>query len=93
MASKDVLLYRDLTIINELGLHARSAAKLAKKAQQADKGVWLQLDDQRVDAKQVLDILTLGAGQGDRIRVGIDAQEDLPTLDEIVTLINAGFGE
>jgi phosphocarrier protein HPr len=86
-------LYRDLIIVNELGLHARSAAQLAKTARKADKGVWLQLEDRRVDAKQVLDILTLGAGQGACIRVGIEQAQDMPTLEQIVALINAGFGE
>lgn len=93
MAPKDDLLYRDLTIVNELGLHARSAAKLAKTAQQADKGVWLQMGDQHVDAKQVLDILTLGAGQGDHIRVGIERLEDMAVLEQLVSLIDNGFGE
>lgn len=93
MASKEDVLHRDLIIVNELGLHARSAAKLAKMAQQADKGVWLQLDNHRVDAKQVLDILTLGAGQGDHITIGIEGPEDTATLEQIVALINAGFGE
>jgi phosphocarrier protein HPr len=43
MASNDEALQRDLVIVNELGLHARSAAKLAKIAQTADKGVWMPL--------------------------------------------------
>lgn len=93
MANKDQALYRDLEIVNELGLHARSAAKLAKTAQQADKGVWLQSDDEEVDAKQVIDILTLGAGQGDRVRIRIDAEADLAVLDQIKELFNSGFGE
>lgn len=93
MAPKNDLLHRNLIIVNELGLHARSAAKLAKTAQEADRGVWLQSGDHRVDAKQVLDILTLGAGQGDHITVGIEEVEDMATLERIVALINAGFGE
>lgn len=80
-------------IINELGLHARSAAKLAKIAQAADKGVWLHYGDARVDAKQVLDILTLGAAHGARVRISIDAPGDVGTLTRIVELFASGFGE
>jgi len=87
------LLYRDLKIVNELGLHARSAAKLAKTAQQAVDGVWLQTSQDEVDAKQIIDILTLGAGQGDRVRVRIDDPADQEILDRIVELFNTGFGE
>jgi len=93
MANSDQLLYRDLKIVNELGLHARSAAQLAKTAQQAVDGVWLQTSQDEVDAKQIIDILTLGAGQGDRVRVRIDDPEDLEILDRIVELFNTGFGE
>ena len=87
------MLYRDLKIVNELGLHARSAAKLAKTAQQAVDGVWLQTSQDEVDAKQIIDILTLGAGQGDRVRVRIDDPADQQILDRIVELFNTGFGE
>ncbi|WP_054032977.1 HPr family phosphocarrier protein [Desulfatitalea tepidiphila] len=93
MANSDQLLYRDLKIVNELGLHARSAAKLAKTAQQAVDGVWLQTSQDEVDAKQIIDILTLGAGQGDRVRVRIDDPADQQILDRIVELFNTGFGE
>jgi phosphocarrier protein HPr len=92
MASEKML-YRDLVIVNELGLHARAAAKLAKTAQMADKGVWLRHGDDRADAKQVIDILTLGAAKGDRVRVEIDTPEDSETLDRITDLFTGGFGE
>jgi phosphocarrier protein len=93
MANNDQLLHRDLKIVNELGLHARSAAKLAKTAQQADKGVWLQTSQDEVDAKQIIDIMTLGAGRGDRVTVRIDDPADREVLDRIVELFNNGFGE
>lgn len=86
-------LFRDLVIVNELGMHARSAAKLAKLAQQAQSGVWLEKDDERVDAKQVIDILTLAAAKGDQVRIKIDQSQDQETLDRIAQLIKDGFGE
>ena len=86
-------LFQDLVIVNELGLHARSAAKLAKLAQQAHSGVWLEKDDERVDAKQVIDILTLAAAKGDQVRITIDHSRDRETLDRITLLIKDGFGE
>lgn len=92
MASEESL-YRDLIILNELGLHARAAAKLAKTAQTAHKGVWLKCGDTRVDAKQVIDILTLGAGKGDHVRIDIETPDDMETLDRIAELFVGGFGE
>ena len=86
-------LWRDVTIVNELGLHARAAAKLAKLAQQAAGAVWLQAGQERIDAKQVIDILTLAAGKGDRVQIVMETTADLATLDLIVALFADGFGE
>jgi phosphocarrier protein HPr len=93
MPSTSGPLWRDVTIVNELGLHARAAAKLAKLAQQAAGRVWLQAGTERIDAKQVIDILTLAAGRGDRVQIIVEAAADLATLDLIVALFADGFGE
>jgi phosphocarrier protein HPr len=93
MTSNKEALQRDLVIVNELGLHARSAAKLAKAAQTAHKGVWMRYGDEHVDAKQVIDLLTLGAAQGARIQIGVESVEDIDTLEKLVEMIASGFGE
>lgn len=93
MAPNEELLYRELVIVNELGLHARSAAKLAKLAQQADKEVWLHLGDQIADAKQVIDLLTLGAARGDHVKVAIETPADMDIMEQIEQLFADGFGE
>lgn len=86
-------LWRDLEIVNELGLHARAAAKLAKTAQLATGQVWIQFGSEQMDAKQVIDILTLAAGQADQVRIEIENDEDLAILDQIAALFAGGFGE
>lgn len=86
-------LRRDVTIVNELGLHARAAAKLAKAAQKAQNNVWLEFASERVDAKQVIDIMTLAAAKGDQVTIRIEQAADLDTLDCIVQLFAGGFGE
>jgi phosphocarrier protein HPr len=80
-------------IINELGLHARSAAKVAKAAQKARGQVWIETKDEPVDAKQVIDILTLGAVQGDQVRIAIETSDDLAVLEALADLFADGFGE
>lgn len=86
-------LSRDVTIVNELGLHARAAAKLAKLARQATGSVWLQAGSERIDAKQVIDILTLAAGKGDRVQIRVETASDTDTLNSIASLFAEGFGE
>jgi len=93
MAPENETLYKDLLIVNELGLHARSAAKLAKVAQKATGNVWVTFGETVADAKQVLDLLTLAAGCGANVRISVDTVEDKKTLNQIAELFAGGFGE
>lgn len=93
MASKCQSLWRDIIIVNELGLHARSAAKLARTARAAGGAVWIETHNEKVDAKEIIDIMTLGAAQGDVLRIGIETADDLEVLETIVELVADGFGE
>ncbi|MFW5733579.1 MAG: HPr family phosphocarrier protein [Oceanidesulfovibrio sp.] len=54
----------EVRVLNEQGLHARPAAKLAQEAQKYGCEVYLVAGEERVDAKSVVDILTLAAGHG-----------------------------
>jgi len=62
-------LSRDVIVINELGLHARSAAKIAEIARKANYNVWIIKDNKMVDASSILDILTLECAKGSQILV------------------------
>jgi phosphocarrier protein len=93
MASKSQPLWREIKIVNELGLHARSAAMLARTARGANGAVWIAAGDEKVDAKEIIDILTLGAAQGDVLRIGIETTDDLKVLETLVEMVAGGFGE
>ena len=86
-------LSRDVVIINELGLHARSAAEIAKLAQKANSKVWLIRKKERVDASSIIDILSLGCPKGSKITLEIDEESDINILNKIVGLVKKGFGE
>lgn len=81
------------TIVNELGLHARSAAKIAALAQSAGDGVSIEAFGQIVDAKSPVDILTLGCPRGTRMTVRVTTEKDRAVLGAIVALIENGFEE
>lgn len=93
MSKKNPIVSDAVTISNELGLHARSAAKIAELAQNAKSKVWIQKGDETVDAKSIIDILTLACGKGATIQVVIEEEADVSILNSIVTLAKNGFGE
>ena len=84
---------RQVTIVNELGLHARSAARIAQIAREARSRVWIKKGDNVVDASEVIDILTLACGKGTVINLEIEDGVDQKVVDRIADLVEMGFGE
>ena len=82
-----------MVIVNELGLHARSAAKIAGLAQNSKAAVWVQKEAEKADASSIVDILTLACERGSKITLIIEDKADRPILENIVNLIENGFGE
>ena len=83
----------EVIINNEMGLHARPAAILAKEASKYKSNIKLVMDDTEVDAKSILDILTLAVSKGKSIKliaIGEDAEE---AVENIQKIIEQGFGE
>ena len=86
-------LSRKVVIVNELGLHARSAAKIAELAQNSKAAVWVKKDAEKADASSIVDILTLACEKGSQITLIIEDKADRPILEDIANLIESGFGE
>ena len=83
------------TILNEAGLHARPATRLVELANRFDSRIEIQYLDRRVNAKAVIEVLTLAASQGTDLRVvaeGEDAEEALAAIDELIAT-RFGFEE
>ncbi len=93
MVKSDRGLYRDVIIINPLGLHARSATRIAKRAQNSKSTIWIIKDGAKADASSIVDILTLACEQGSEITIKIDDQLDHEILNDLVKLVESGFGE
>lgn len=89
----DKSISQDVMIINELGVHARSAVKIIQIAQNAKSDVWIIRDEEKVNAKNILDILTLACQKGVTITIKIEDHEDKDILKNLVKLVESGFGE
>lgn len=93
MKNSSRTLSKKTTIVNELGLHARTAAKIAKAAQKAHASVWIEKNGERVDAASIIDILALACSKDTEIIVAIDDPADIGVLEVILGMIEEGFGE
>jgi len=82
-----------LEIKNRLGLHARAAALLVQTVNQFSCDVRIGKEDQVVNGRSIIGVLTLGAAKGTKIRVeakGDDAQAALVAIEQ---LVEDKFGE
>ena len=83
----------ELTLHNEVGLHARPAAVLVRALSEFDAEVTVRLGDQEADAKSVLALMSLGARQGDRIRLQARGPQASAALNKAKELVDDNFGE
>ena len=93
MVKQEHIFQRTVTIKNDLGLHARSAAQIAGIAQNAAGNIWIEKDGEKAAATSILDILTLVCEKGTEISIIIEKCGDLDILNAIADLIDSGFGE
>ena len=84
---------RKIIVRAEFGIHARPASRIAQMAESAHSAIWLLRGALKVDAADVLDILSLAAVKGTEIIVEIENQEDMEVLNRIVDFFETGFGE
>lgn len=82
-----------IEIINKLGLHARASAKLSHLANTFSSDIHLIYNDDRVDAKSLLGILTLAASVGNDITIEANGRDEKKALKEIVALFHSKFHE
>jgi phosphocarrier protein len=84
---------REVEIVNRLGLHARAAAKLVQTAGSFDSRLWLLKDGEEVDAKSILGLLLLAAGQGSRVTLRAEGGDAAEAVDAVASLIADRFHE
>jgi phosphocarrier protein HPr len=83
----------EVEIVNRLGLHARASAKLTQAASGFAAEVWLSRNGRRVNAKSIMGVMMLAAGQGSRIVIEAEGEDADAAVAAIATLIAGRFGE
>jgi phosphocarrier protein HPr len=80
-------------IINKLGLHARAAAKLSHLANMFNSNIYLIYNEDKVNAKSLLGILTLAASVGNEIILQASGDDEQEAITAISDLFNRKFDE
>jgi phosphocarrier protein len=82
-----------VTVVNQLGMHARAAAKFVHLATRYESRVKVARDAREMDGKSIMGILLLAAARGSTITISAEGQDELGAVDALVALVQSGFGE
>ena len=82
-----------MKIVNELGLHARAAAKVVSIANEFKSDITLKKDKKNADAKSIMKILMLSASKGASVDIIVDGSYLNEAMDAVVKLFKNGFDE
>lgn len=87
------MLREEVTLINELGLHARPAAKVVRLAAQYIADVHITYDGKRINAKSIMGLMMLAVEKGARIIIEVEGEDEETLIQKLSELIANGFGE
>ena len=85
--------YKEIKILNKLGMHARASAKFTQLAGRYRSDVWLTRNDRKVNAKSIMGVMMLAANQGATLVIETTGEDEIEAMQALVQLIEDRFGE
>ena len=87
------MIKQPITIINQLGLHARAAAKLVSTASKFSSNINIIYGTKIVNTKSIMGVMMLAAAKGSELVLEISGPDEENAKNAMVELINNKFGE
>jgi phosphocarrier protein len=84
---------RSVVVSNELGLHARAAARFVHLATQFTSQIRIGRDNRMMDGKSIMGILLLAAARGTLLTITAHGSDEAAALEALTALVESGFGE
>ena len=79
---------KEVTVENQVGLHARPATFFIQKANEFKSSIWVEKEERRVNAKSLLGVLSLGIVGGTTIRIIADGADEQAAVDGLIKLVD-----
>ena len=87
------MIERELVVPNRLGLHARATAKLVQLLSQYRSACTLTAKGREVNAKSIMGVMLLAAGQGTPVKLRVDGEDEAVAADAVTALFERRFDE
>jgi phosphocarrier protein len=82
-----------LTVSNDLGLHARAAARFVHVASGFSSQIRVARERRVIDGKSIMGLLLLAAPRGAVITITAEGPDEAAALDALTSLVQRGFRE
>ena len=84
---------KTVLIVNNLGLHARAAAKFVTLASSFESDIQLAKNSQQVNGKSIMGVMMLAASKDTELELTADGSDETTAIIKISELIADRFGE
>jgi phosphocarrier protein len=84
---------KTVSVINRAGVHARPAALLVQTAKDFLCEIFLERDDDRINGKSIMGIITLGAVFGTHIKIIADGPDEEKAVEALARHFETKFEE
>lgn len=82
---------KEVTVNNQVGLHARPATFFIQKATEYKSTIWISKEQKKVNAKSLLGVLSLGIIKGTTITLSAEGPDEEDAVNGLVDLISSDF--
>ncbi|MFW5684783.1 MAG: HPr family phosphocarrier protein [Spirochaetota bacterium] len=87
------MIEREVTVTNRAGIHARPAAMIVQTASRYESKIMLGKDNEEINAKSIMGIITLGAGYDTVLNLTVEGPDEQEAADALAALFENRFQE
>lgn len=85
------MIEKKVTIVNKKGIHARPASKIVELASTFSATIEIVRDNDVINAKSIIGILTLGAICGTELMLRVSGDDEADAAEQLTHLFASGF--
>lgn len=87
------MIVKEVIIKNSTGLQSKSAAVFIQKASNYKSSIWILKDERKANAKSLLGVLSLGIGQGAKLAITVEGEDEAEAAADLEKYLLSDTGE
>lgn len=87
------MMIKEIVVKNKSGLQSKSAALFIQKASNFKSCIWVEKDERKANAKSLLGLLSLGIGNGAKVTLITEGEDEEKAALELERFLESDIGE